>query len=170
MTRLMRQTGFTLFDLMVTMTIIVVMAAVILPNLKDDAQIRLIAGSRLLSSDLEMAQIMTISNPEQPIVVRFEPSVGRYWLAEADDADTPIKRPGSTGDYFVEFGKGDARSASGVFLGVAGVSNDTIAFSAQGGIEDFTATPEITLLQGTHWIKLSISPMTGTISETAGTS
>ena len=153
---------------MVTVTIIVVMAAMIIPNLPDDAQLRLIAGSRLLSSDLEMAQIMTIANPEEPIVVKFEPSLGRYWLAEADDVDTPIKRPGSTGAYLVEFGKGDARSASGVSMGLTGITDDTIAFSAQGGIEDFTSSPEIKLLHGTRWIKLTISPTTGSIKETAG--
>ncbi len=162
--------GFTLFDLMVTMTIIVVMAAIVLPNLKEDAQLRLIAASRLLSSDIELAQIMTISNPDSPIVVRFKPTIGKYWLAVADDTETPIKRPGSTGDYVVEFGKGNARTATGVYMGLTDIDSDTLAFNAQGGLTDLTVEPVITLYQGPRWIKLEISTTTGTITETAGTS
>lgn len=160
--------GFTLFDLMVTITIMALMAAVIFPTLKDDEHLHLIAGSRLLASDIEMAQLMTISNPQEPIVVKFDPGAGRYWLATADDADTPIGRPGGTGQYVVQFGMGDARSAAGVSLDLTDVPDDTLAFNPQGGVADFGAEPEIQLLRGTRWIKLAIHPTTGTITETAG--
>ena len=161
--------GFTLFDLMVTITIIVVMAAVVLPNLKEDAMLRLIAASRLLSSDIEMAQIMTISNPDSPIVVRFQPTIGKYWLAEAADPDTPIKRPGATGNYIVEFGKSNARSASGVWMGLTDIDTDTLIFNPQGGLNDLTVVPVIELYHGSRWIELTLSTTTGTITETTGT-
>ena len=101
--------GFTLIDLMMTLTIIAVMATVLIPRMGDGGRVRLIAGSRVLSSDIEMAQIMTISNPTAPIVVKFEPSSSTYWLAPADDPDNPILRPGATQLYRVTFGAGRRR-------------------------------------------------------------
>ena len=103
--------GFTLIDLMVTLTIIAVMAAVLIPRMDDGGRLSLMAGARLLASDIEMAQIMTISNPTDPIVVKFEPTLGTYWLAPASDPDNPILRPGATQLYKVVFGQGRGRTA-----------------------------------------------------------
>jgi hypothetical protein len=160
--------GFTFFDLMITITIMALVAAVIVPTFKDDEQLHLIAGSRLLTSDIEMAQLMTISNPEEPVVIRFEPGAGRYWLATADDVDTPIPRPGGSGEYTVQFGVGDARSAAGVSLSLTDVTDSTLAFNAHGGVADFGTAPEIQLTRGLRWIKLTIHPTTGTITESIG--
>ena len=153
---------------MVTLTIIAVMATLLIPKLQDQGRLRLIAGSRLLSSDIEMAQIMTISNPAGPIVIKFQPVTGTYWLASAADPDTPILRPGAVQQYRVEFGEGRGRTASGVTFGLTGVPNDILSFNEQGGMTDPTIQPEIKLIHESRWIKLSISTTTGSITETAG--
>ena len=164
-----RQTGgFTLIDLMVTLTIIAVMAAVLFPRMNDDGRLRLIAGSRLLASDIEMAQIMTISNPADPIVVKFDPALGTYWLATAADPDNPILRPGATQLYKVVFGQGRGRTAKDVTFALTDVTDNTLTFNEQGGMLDPTVEPKIKLMRGSRWITLTISTMTGTISETAG--
>ncbi len=160
--------GFTLIDLMMTLTIIAVMATVLIPRLGDGGRVRLIAGSRVLSSDIEMAQIMTISNPTAPIVVKFEPSNSRYWLAPASDPDNPILRPGATQLYRVTFGKGRGRTANEVTFELTDVTDDILKFNEQGGVSDPTTAPEIKLIHGQRWIKLNVSTMTGRISETAG--
>ncbi len=164
-----RQTGgFTLIDLMVTLTIIAVMATVLLPRMDDGGRLRLMAGARLLASDIEMAQIMTISNPADPIVVKFEPTLGTYWLAPASDPDTPILRPGATQVYKVVFGHGRGRTAKDVTLALTDVTDNTLAFNEQGGILDPTVEPQIKLMRGSRWITLNVSTMTGSISETSG--
>ncbi len=154
---------------MVTLTIIAVMAAVLVPKLQDQGRLRLIAGSRLLSSDIEMAQVMTISNPAAPIVIKFQPNNGTYWLASAADPDTPILRPGAVQYYRVEFGEGRGRTARDVTFALTDVPSDILSFNEQGGMTDPTVQPEIKLLHGSQWIKLSISTTTGSITETAGT-
>ncbi len=160
--------GFTLIDLMVTLTIIAVMATVLLPRMDDGGRLRLMAGSRLLASDIEMAQIMTISNPGEPIVVRFDPALGTYWLAAASDPDTPILRPGATQLYKVVFGQGRGRTAKDVTLALTDVTGATLTFNELGGMLDPTAEPQIKLMHGSRWITLTVSTMTGAISETAG--
>ena len=161
-------TGFTLFDLMIAITIMAVMAVVLFPRLKDDSQLRVRAASRLLTSDIEVAQVMTISRPQDPVVVRFEPAQGKYWLARASDPATPIIRPGSGYVYVVEFGTARARMAPGVLVQLTDLAADTLTFNAQGGLDDLGTTPSIRLFLGTQWIDLTIAPTTGTISETMG--
>ncbi len=160
--------GFTLIDIMVTLTIIAVMATVLLPRMDDGGRLRLMAGSRLLASDIEMAQIMTIANPADPIVVKFEPTLGTYWLAPASDPDNPILRPGATQLYKVVFGQGRGRTAKDVTFALSDVTGDVLTFNEQGGILDPTLEPQIKLKRGSRWITLTVSTMTGTISETAG--
>ena len=160
--------GFTLIDLMVTLTIIAVMAAVLIPRMDDGGRLNLMAGARLLASDIEMAQIMTIANPADPIVVKFEPTLGIYWLAPASDPDNPILRPGATQLYKVVFGQGRGRTAKDVTFALSDVTGEVLSFNEQGGILDPTLEPEIKLMRGSRWITLTISTMTGTISETAG--
>jgi prepilin-type N-terminal cleavage/methylation domain-containing protein len=159
--------GFTFIDLLVTLTIIAVMATLVLPTLKDDARLKLIGASRLVASDIELAQLMTIANPEEPTVVRFQTGTGEYWLAAAAAPDTPIDRAGIPGGYRVIFGQGDAQHVAGVTIAPADLDNDTLTFNAQGGVEDLTAEPTVLLMLDSKWIKLHISPTTGTITESS---
>jgi prepilin-type N-terminal cleavage/methylation domain-containing protein len=159
--------GFTLIDLLVTMTVLVVLAGVILPRIQDDARLRLIGASRMLASDIELAQLMTIANPQEPTVLRLQAGTGEYWLAPASTPDTPIDRSGVPGGYRVIFGQGDARHAAGVTIATVDIPNDTLIFNAQGGIADLTTEPAVIVMVGTRWIKLEISPTTGSISESS---
>ncbi len=162
--------GFTLIDLLVTITIIAVVAAIVVPALMDQDRSRLMAGAVLLASDLELAQVMTISNPRQPVVVRFKPAEAKYWLAYAATPCVPIPRNESGEPYLVIFGQGRASTAAGVSMSVDQIAGDTLTFLPQGGLADFTAQPTITLTIDERWVTLAIAPTTGTISETAGSS
>ena len=78
-----RQRGFTLIEVLVTLTIIAVVAAMVLPAFNNSERGRLIAATRILRADLELAAVMTITDPANPVVVRFDPIAGQYWLAYA---------------------------------------------------------------------------------------
>ena len=164
----MLRPGFTLFDLLVTIAIMTMVAALVVPSLSDADRSRLIAATSILGSDIELAQVVTVSDPARPLVVRFEPAEAKYWLAYADTPDDPIPRPDTGAPYLVIFGQGRAHSAAGVTLVLADIANETLTFLPQGGLADFTAQPEITVSLGNKWIKLAIAPTTGTITESAG--
>ena len=157
--------GFTLIELLMTMTIIIVAGALVMPKLSDDKQLRLVAAASILTSDIELAQVMTISHPGDPVVVQFDPDHEQYWLAYADDIDTPIPRPDNGRPYLIVFGQDRARSAAGVSLSLTEVTGNTLAFDAQGGVADISAQPVIRLGLATRFIDLRIAPTTGTITQ-----
>ena len=157
--------GFTLIDLMMTITIIIVAGALVLPKLSDNTQLRLMAAASILTSDIELAQVMTISHPADAVVVRFDPDNDQYWLAYADVPDTPIPRSDNGRPYLIVFGQDRARSAVGVSLSLTEVSNDTLAFDAQGGVADISAEPVIRLSLGARFIDLQIASTTGPITQ-----
>ena len=121
----------------------------------------------MLASDIELAQMMTIANPQDPIVLRVQHGTGEYWLASASAPDDPIDRAGIPNGYRIIFGQGDAALAGGVTLLAADIENNTITFNAQGGIEDLTSEPAVTLMLDSRWITLHIAPTTGVITESS---
>ena len=157
--------GFTLMELMMTITIIIVVGVLVMPKLSDDTQLRLVAAASILTSDIELAQVMTISHPADAVVVQFDPDNDQYWLAYADVPDSPIPRPDNGRPYLIVFGQDRARSAAGVSLSLTEVTDNTLAFDAQGGVADISAQPVIRLSLGSRFIDLQIAATTGTITQ-----
>ena len=162
--------AFTLIELMVVLAIAAVFATMVLPMLRDDDRLRLIATASLIRADLQYAQAISIATPDNPLVVVFDPLTASYYLAETSDTSTPITRDDTGLPFSVTLGLGRASASAGVTLAIAGATSNIVAFDSHGGLVDFAQTPEITLQAGDQWFKLAISPTTGTITETSGTS
>ena len=127
----------------------------------------MVAATSILVSDIELAQVMTISYPSEPVVVRFDPAQNRYWLAYADSPETPIARQDNGDPYLVTLGAGRAASAAGVIVMPIGMASNTLAFNEQGGLVDFTSNPMVIVMLGAEVVQLFIAPATGTITEGA---
>ena len=80
------------------MTIAVMM---VLPAFRDTERLRLIAAVDLMTSDIELAQVMSITAPSERVVVRFDGD-DTYWLALASSPGTPMPRPDTGNPYLVE--------------------------------------------------------------------
>jgi hypothetical protein len=154
---------------MITVTIIAIIASVVVPMLNDDNRVRLMAAAGILSSDIELAQVMTLSYPKDPVIVRFDPENERYWLAFLSDPETPMSRNDTGQPYLVVFGEERAATAQGVGFRLNNVKDDALIFDAQGALVDFGSTPQIELNRGEAAITLAISASTGTITQLNGT-
>ena len=161
--------AFTLFEMLVTVALVAIVAAAALPALSDDTRLRLMAASAVMVSDIELAQTMTISRPQDAVVVRFDADKNTYWIAPVTDTETPITRDLSGEPYSVELGKGRASSADGVTFTLLDMNSDMLAFNSQGGLSSFINTPIVELRLGSQMVSLSVNPTTGSITETYST-
>jgi type II secretory pathway pseudopilin PulG len=157
--------GFTLIDLLMTLTVILALGAIVLPRLHDDSFLRVRAAAGMLRSDLELAQVMTIANPADPVAVRLEGINGYSLLYPSSGAS--LRRPGGEA-YTVTFGQGRALGAGGVTLSAQGITDLTVVFNELGGLANSPEEPVITLQHDTRWIRLTFSPLTGSITESSG--
>lgn len=163
-----RRSGFTLIEMLVTLTIIAVVVVLVHPMMTSDARLRMEAAVRILVSDIEFAQSMTVGNPEQPVIVRFDPDNHRYWLAFADTPNDPLPRQGSPEPYLVRLGFGRAAMAAGVTFTITGATDDTLEFDGFGSLERISDRPVIRFERDGHWAEIDVSPTTGSITVTGG--
>jgi prepilin-type N-terminal cleavage/methylation domain-containing protein len=162
------RSAFTLLEMLVVVGLMAIVAVTVLPGLSDDTRLRLMAASAVLRSDIELTQIMNISQPADPVVIQFDPDTNSYWIAPAKDRSTPILREQSGEPYVVTFGSGRASAAPGVTMALVNVIASALEFNSQGGLAAFTNTPTIELQLGPQAIRLDVHPTTGRISETFG--
>ncbi|GAB4552714.1 MAG: hypothetical protein Tsb0013_15080 [Phycisphaerales bacterium] len=104
-----------LIDLLVAMAIIGVVLLGVVPMLRSDAPLQLVAGSTMLAADIEYAQSRTLASPSDPTVVAFRDDGTGYWLARLSDPLVPIADPdGEAWDRV--FGDGVAAQLGGCSL------------------------------------------------------
>lgn len=87
------RTGILLIDLLVAMGIIGVVLLAVMPMLRSEAPLQLIAGSTMLAADIEYAQSRTLSSPSDPTIVAFSDDGTSYWLAVLSEPLEPIADP-----------------------------------------------------------------------------
>lgn len=156
--------------MLVAVSILAILAAVVLPSMSDDRMLRVRAASNILISDIEHAQTLNISFPNDPVVMRFGDDGDRYWLAYADSPDDPLSRSDTGEPYLVVLGEGRAAPVSDIELAFDDLPDNTLAFNAQGGLEDFLVAPIIVIRStiessDTSEVELHIAPTTGRIKE-----
>ena len=144
----MLRRAFTLVEMMIVVLVMAIVAAAVLPNATADGTIRLVSAVNMLAADIEYAQSVSLSDPDDPALFRIDEKAEQYWLARASDPETPITKPG--GDpYVVTYGQGGDATFPGIDVDLVDEEND-VAFDAFGRL----AQP------GDRTIRLS-SPVSG---------
>jgi prepilin-type N-terminal cleavage/methylation domain-containing protein len=161
--------AFTLIEMLMVVAIISMLAILLVPSGRKDERLPLRAAAAVMVSDIELAQVLNVSNPKHPVVVRFDPARTRYWLARADSPNEPILRTGTDEPYLVVLGAGRAMAASGVRFAVDNAADNTLAFSPHGGLAEPGAQPRIRLRvagDAQYETRITIAPITGSITVT----
>jgi len=155
--------AFSLINLMITIAVMAIVAAAVLPSVASGNQVNVTGAAYLLASDLEYAQSISLAEPDEPALVRFDVDAGAYWIARAGSPDTPILRANGRDPYRVEFGRGDAAAASDVAIALTGAVDDAVAFDGFGRL----ATPDdaVVTLTGQHGVRrVRIDADTGVVT------
>jgi len=161
--------GFTLVELLVCVVILAIFAAMAIPYLGRNHADRAMGAASLLVSDLRFAQIASMSNAQDPVVVRFKVSGTGYWLARLSSPNAPIIRPDTGAAWDVTMGVDRARTATGVGVATANIANQTLRFTPLGSVHAPTGTPTITLTASgpggpARSAVVTIDPITGSTS------
>lgn len=138
-----RRRGILLIDLMVAMAIIGVVLLAVMPTIRSDGPLQLVAGSTMLSADIEYAQSRTLAEPGDPVAVVFEADGTGYWLSRVSEPLVPINDPDGEAWHRV-FGEGVVKQLDGCTLeryelpSLADGGPEVIIFDAFGRLENDT--------------------------------
>ena len=146
---------------MVTVMVIGIAAAIVVPTIGDTSQTQLKNAADLLVADLAYGQVESISHSDDPRVVVFDPGNRRYYLAAASDTGTPIENPTSKSPYEVVWGQGRAQMLNAVIFGAISVDGDNIIGFGQYGQLDQTLDATINLEAGTNELTITLDAITG---------
>jgi len=122
--------AFTFIELMIVVALMGIIAVIVLPNASADGAIRLVTSVNILAADIEYAQSLSLTEPGDPALVRFDEKNSLHWIAHASTPNTPITRTNGE-PYEVTFGMAEDAMLRGVTLDLVDEEND-IAFDEFG--------------------------------------
>jgi len=165
------RSGFTLLETLMVVAIVAMLAVMVIPSSHDDARLKAEAAVSILVSDIELAQVMSISSPKEPVMVVFDRNNRSYWLAHESAPSQPLINPHNNRPYHVTFGEGRASSATGVEFNLNNMPERTLQFTPHGAVRGTNQPPEVVLrVPGiNHPVIIRVTLTTGRIEVEEGT-
>ncbi len=153
---LLRLKAFTLAEILVVLMILVIAAAVAIPNITGTNDIRAKSAAQTIAADLQYAQNMAITY-QDPVTVTFYTAGESYTLSNASG---PLIHPMTKSTYTVDFGSqddfGNLDVVSASFSGAALVIFDELGAPNAAG----SATVQV----GSHVYRIDVAAATGNVT------
>ena len=154
--------GMSLLELSITMVVLAIVAAVVLPVLDNGNGSRIAAAMILLRDDLEQARYRTVANPEQARALLLDED-GRGWrVVDPTQPSRTLQRDDGS-DWLVRAGEGRGAGMSDVELQLDGVDGLLLEFDQSGALLDRSAMPLFTVSCGQQQQVLRIGAVTGIV-------
>lgn len=168
--------GFTLLELLLTIAIMSILAAAIIPQLTSDLPERLDAAAQVVSADLDYARSLAVAN-DSTYQILFQPATNRYYLQHTgvntllnvlprmpfrQNDDPPTQQTTKLGDLPIP--EPGVRLVGAVVMQGAGQTATNVEFNALGSTTSKYETV-VWLVCGTgtsvRYISVHVNPVTG---------
>lgn len=151
--------AFTMVEIMATMVIIGIAAAVVIPSIADTTDTQVVAAARTIAADIQYAQNLAITTQADVYVV-FTNSEKSYCLSNSANASSAIISPITSKAYSVVFG---------VNNGFSGLDSMTANFNNSQAMHfDLLGAPHgdgtVRVVAGPHAYVVTVAPATGKIT------
>lgn len=162
--------GFTAVELLLTVLVLGVAAALVVPRLGNADTSRLRAAALQVAADIELIQSEAMSHADEARVIDFYVGDGTgYELAnvrnESTKADNELlwNKVTST-PYRVRFGQAGHEHLTGVWLAKSNLGDfGHLQFGAYGQVEAFTVDPTLVFASGGATLTLTVNRTTGMV-------
>jgi prepilin-type N-terminal cleavage/methylation domain-containing protein len=128
--------GFTLIELMIVVVVLAVIAAAVIPTAMEQDSVIADTTARILSSDLEHAQMLAVSHPGLRVALIIDADGYGWRIADANTPLVPLIDSFDDGhqgrSLAVRCGVGRASVCDGALISPAG---ELIVFDPLGGLE-----------------------------------
>ena len=158
--------GYTLVELaMVTCIVAILIAAAVAGN-DSSKSVQASLAEQDFESDVAYARNLTISQPDDPIVIKADITANKYWLAKASAQDTPITNPQTGQPYVAQFGATGKSRYNAVSIAGFDFGGDAILkFDGTGATDQQTAAV-IQFASGSAQFQVNVSTATAQTSVT----
>ncbi len=151
--------GFTLLEMLVTVILMAIAAAMMVPMLASNDSSYVSAGVGLIVADLDFAQTTAINDPGDNAVVHFDPAASRWWITKESTPGTILTM--TTGEpYDTTMGVGRAETAINVTFSLVYATDNKIVYDAFGRLTQ-AVNPVITVTSGSASSQITIDAETG---------
>ncbi|HVT79065.1 MAG TPA: type II secretion system protein [Phycisphaerae bacterium] len=164
-----RSGGFTLFEVVLSLLIIGIAAAMVIPAATNASSSRLRTAANILAGDVDFCSSECISQPNAPRAISFDAAHNKYTVIDFN-AGTTIKFPGDGQNYVNDFSTGRNSQLSGVritSITMGGSTLSTLTFDAYGK-PLITADLAITLTYNGTNMTVTVKNTTGDVTITGG--
>ncbi len=153
--------AFTLVEVLLVVVCLAILSVLVLPKRNDDEATQLRLAAQLLIADIEFAQLESIGNSENPLLIEFDPIAATYWISRRQDHNQPILQLATNQPYLRSFGKSTALPIDRVHVAQLDLQgNNQIQFTSMGALNQ-TNNASITLQCGNEILHITIDAATG---------
>ncbi len=160
--------AFTLVEMLTVVVIMGIVALIAIPLFESTDAARVSSAAKLIVSDLQYAQMYSISHGDNPMGIKFDTSTDSYSLVQRSGSPpfqcasvSIATNPVGGGTYVTTFGTGRAGELAGVSIDSLSLDGDEcLVFGSMGQLDQSTAaTLDVTF--GGRSLTISVDPISG---------
>lgn len=163
-----RAGAFTLVEVLTVVVIMGIVALIAIPLFESTGAARVSSAAKLIVSDLQYAQMYSISHSDNPMGLKFDTSTNSYSLVQRsgsppfDCASVSIAtNPVGGGTFVTTFGSGRAGELTGVSIGSLSLDGDECLMFGSFGELDQSSAATLDVTFGGRSLTISIDPISG---------